>query len=69
LKSLVNPIDKRTWGTALAYVLASFEIDRVALSQQLEKLLYDHEPMTKSNLSATTQADFVFFALQQIVET
>jgi HEAT repeat protein len=69
LKLLVNPLDKRIWGSALSYILASFKVDRVALSQQLEKLLYDHEPMTKSNLYATTQADFVFFALQQIVET
>jgi len=69
LKLLANPIDKRIWGAALSYILASFKVDRVALSLQLEKLLYDHEPITKGNLSATTQADFVFFALQQNVET
>jgi len=69
LKLLVNPVTKRIWGAALSYVLASFDVDRVALSQQLEQLLYDHEPMTKNNLSASTQADFVFFALQQITET
>lgn len=67
LKSLVNPMAKRTWESAISYILAASEVDRVALSQQLEKLLSDHESITKSNLTATTQVDLVFFALQQIV--
>jgi hypothetical protein len=53
--------------SAISYILAASEVDRVALSQQLEKLLSDHESITKSNLTATTQVDLVFFALQQIV--
>jgi HEAT repeat protein len=67
LKSLVNPIEKRIWRSAISYILASSEIDRVALGQQVEKLLCDHESITENNLTATTQVDHVFFALQQIV--